>query len=150
MAHDVCSICTNAKLTYAREWQEAPTPPTALLHSDYNFTNEPFSRHLGAGAALDGGLTTAGWWLRRKHRRATHRSPVHPKCILPLCEKHPEVGEKKWSRQTPTDKNMLCMANDGARRSRAEFANSIRLSLNTYLDVVRACDEIEEKAVPWT
>ena len=27
MAHDVCSICTNAKLTYAREWQEAPTLP---------------------------------------------------------------------------------------------------------------------------
>ena len=26
MARDVCSICTNAKLTYAREWQEAPTP----------------------------------------------------------------------------------------------------------------------------
>ena len=44
-ARDVCSICTNAKLTYAREWQEAPTPPTALFHSDNNFTNEPFSHH---------------------------------------------------------------------------------------------------------
>ena len=35
MAHDVCSICTNAKLTYAREWQGllgiSWEPPGSLL-----------------------------------------------------------------------------------------------------------------------
>ena len=86
----------------------SPHPPTALLHSGNNFTNEPFSRHLGTGAALDGGLTTAGWWLRRKHRRkhrcAPHRSPVPPKCILPLCEKHPEVAEKNGRVRLPRTK----------------------------------------------
>ena len=45
MARDVCSICTNAKLTYAREWQEAPTPhspvyPRSALN-DVLFKSEP-------------------------------------------------------------------------------------------------------------
>ena len=45
MARDVCSICTNAKLIYAREWQEAPTPhspvyPRSALN-DVLFKSEP-------------------------------------------------------------------------------------------------------------
>ena len=62
MAHDVCSICTNAKLTYAREWQGllgiSWEPPGSLLWPSHWSEGHPNVSALCIDLRMQAGLAS--------------------------------------------------------------------------------------------
>ena len=87
MARDVGAICTNAKLTYAREWQEAPNPqspvyPRSALN-DVLFKSEPLQAKSITNRRLHPPRLASPWEFQRKVYRELPPIPLRGRKLRP-------------------------------------------------------------------